>query len=142
VDGPVFRGEQVRFDDVGTIPFDAFGAPGWEPRAQRAAAAQGRAGRPPDAGAATDGMAASDGAAVMAGRAGDAGSLLVGDVPAAGWPDGRKPATGQSGQSAADGPDGHPAGIRQKGRAAGAGQVGARGGGARGRSARRQGHGG
>jgi dihydroorotate dehydrogenase electron transfer subunit len=31
VDGPVFRGEQVRWDDVGTIPFDAFGAPGWEP---------------------------------------------------------------------------------------------------------------
>ncbi len=35
VDGPVFRGEQVRWDDVGTIPFDAFGAPGWEPRARR-----------------------------------------------------------------------------------------------------------
>jgi dihydroorotate dehydrogenase electron transfer subunit len=28
VDGPAFRGERVRFDDVGTIPFDAFGAPG------------------------------------------------------------------------------------------------------------------
>ncbi|WP_283134017.1 dihydroorotate dehydrogenase electron transfer subunit [Rhizohabitans arisaemae] len=28
VDGPVFRGERVRFDDVGTIPFDALGAPG------------------------------------------------------------------------------------------------------------------
>jgi dihydroorotate dehydrogenase electron transfer subunit len=38
-DGPVFRGEQVRWDDVGTIPFDAFGAPGWEPRSRRAAAA-------------------------------------------------------------------------------------------------------
>jgi dihydroorotate dehydrogenase electron transfer subunit len=37
VDGPVFRGEQVRWDDVGTIPFDAFGAPGWEPRPRRAA---------------------------------------------------------------------------------------------------------
>ena len=37
VDGPVFRGEQVRWDDVGTIPFDAFGAPGWEPRSLRAA---------------------------------------------------------------------------------------------------------
>jgi dihydroorotate dehydrogenase electron transfer subunit len=35
VDGPVFRGEQVRWDDIGTIPFDAFGAPGWEPRARR-----------------------------------------------------------------------------------------------------------
>jgi hypothetical protein len=39
VDGPVFRGEQVRWDDVGTIPFGAFGAPGWEPRSRRAAAA-------------------------------------------------------------------------------------------------------
>jgi dihydroorotate dehydrogenase electron transfer subunit len=38
VDGPVFRGEQVRWDDVGTIPFDAFGAPGWEPRTRRAVA--------------------------------------------------------------------------------------------------------
>ena len=27
VDGPVFRGERVRWDDVGTIPFDALGAP-------------------------------------------------------------------------------------------------------------------
>ncbi|PSK96863.1 dihydroorotate dehydrogenase electron transfer subunit [Murinocardiopsis flavida] len=30
VDGPVFRGERVRFDDVGAIPFDALGAPGWK----------------------------------------------------------------------------------------------------------------
>ncbi len=28
VDGPVFRGELVRFEDIGTIPFDALGAPG------------------------------------------------------------------------------------------------------------------
>jgi dihydroorotate dehydrogenase electron transfer subunit len=35
IDGPVFRGEQVRWDDIGTIPFDAFGAPGWEPSARR-----------------------------------------------------------------------------------------------------------
>jgi dihydroorotate dehydrogenase electron transfer subunit len=47
VDGPVFRGEQVRWDDVGTIPFDAFGAPGWEPRSRRAAA--DNAGPPADA---------------------------------------------------------------------------------------------
>ena len=45
-DGPVFRGERVRWDDVGTIPFDAFGAPGWESRrsaqaVQRAQAAAG-----------------------------------------------------------------------------------------------------
>jgi dihydroorotate dehydrogenase electron transfer subunit len=32
VDGPVFRGDQVRWDDAGTIPFDALGAPGWKPR--------------------------------------------------------------------------------------------------------------
>jgi dihydroorotate dehydrogenase electron transfer subunit len=30
-DGPVFRGDLVRWDDVGTIPFDALGAPGWRP---------------------------------------------------------------------------------------------------------------
>lgn len=34
VDGPVFRGDAVRWDEVGTIPFDALGAPGWKPRAQ------------------------------------------------------------------------------------------------------------
>jgi dihydroorotate dehydrogenase electron transfer subunit len=32
VAGPVFRGETVRWDDIGTIPFDALGAPGWNPR--------------------------------------------------------------------------------------------------------------
>jgi dihydroorotate dehydrogenase electron transfer subunit len=32
VDGPVFRGDLVRWDDVGTVPFDALGAPGWKPR--------------------------------------------------------------------------------------------------------------
>jgi len=26
----VFRGDLVRWDDVGTIPFDALGAPGWK----------------------------------------------------------------------------------------------------------------
>jgi dihydroorotate dehydrogenase electron transfer subunit len=34
VDGPVFRGDLVRWDDVGTIPFDALGAPGWQPKRQ------------------------------------------------------------------------------------------------------------
>jgi dihydroorotate dehydrogenase electron transfer subunit len=29
VEGPVFRGDLVRWDDVGTIPFNALGAPGW-----------------------------------------------------------------------------------------------------------------
>jgi dihydroorotate dehydrogenase electron transfer subunit len=33
VDGPVFRGDLVRWDDVGTIPFDALGAPGWKRQA-------------------------------------------------------------------------------------------------------------
>jgi dihydroorotate dehydrogenase electron transfer subunit len=39
VDGPVFRGDLVRWDDVGTIPFDALGAPGWKSRAGAAGAA-------------------------------------------------------------------------------------------------------
>jgi dihydroorotate dehydrogenase electron transfer subunit len=43
VDGPVFRGEQVRWDDAGTIPFDALGAPGWEPRSRRGAGLSGAA---------------------------------------------------------------------------------------------------
>ena len=30
VDGPVFRGDLIRWDDIGTIPFDAVGAPGWK----------------------------------------------------------------------------------------------------------------
>jgi dihydroorotate dehydrogenase electron transfer subunit len=34
VDGPVFRGDLVRWDDVGTVPFDALGAPGWQPHRQ------------------------------------------------------------------------------------------------------------
>jgi dihydroorotate dehydrogenase electron transfer subunit len=50
VDGPVFRGEQVRWDDVGTIPFDAFGAPGWEPRSRRAAQDEAANGRGQDPG--------------------------------------------------------------------------------------------
>ncbi len=33
-DGPVFSGQAVRWDDVGTIPFDALGAPGWRPPGQ------------------------------------------------------------------------------------------------------------
>ncbi|GAB3491391.1 dihydroorotate dehydrogenase electron transfer subunit [Nocardiopsis coralliicola] len=41
-DGPVFRGEQVRFDDVGSIPFDALGAPGWKPQGSAGAGAAGQ----------------------------------------------------------------------------------------------------
>jgi dihydroorotate dehydrogenase electron transfer subunit len=65
VDGPVFLGENVRWDEVGTIPFDAFGAPGWEPRSRRAAALAGAADD-----AARDG--AADGAAGVSGGAGTA----------------------------------------------------------------------
>jgi Iron-sulfur cluster binding domain of dihydroorotate dehydrogenase B len=44
VAGPVFRGEAVRWDDIGTIPFDALGAPGWNPRQH--AGNSGAAARP------------------------------------------------------------------------------------------------
>ncbi len=49
VDGPVFRGDLVRWDDVGTIPFDALGAPGWKPAPARDKPAPARDGseRPP-----------------------------------------------------------------------------------------------
>jgi dihydroorotate dehydrogenase electron transfer subunit len=43
VDGPVFRGDLVRWDDVGTIPFDALGAPGWKPPRPAPAASAGHA---------------------------------------------------------------------------------------------------
>jgi dihydroorotate dehydrogenase electron transfer subunit len=66
VDGPVFRGEQVRWDDVGTIPFDAFGAPGWEPRTRRAAGLS----RPAGAGASAAGASAAGASAAAAGPAG------------------------------------------------------------------------
>ncbi len=66
VDGPVFRGEQVRWDDVGTIPFDAFGAPGWEPRTRRAAGQS----RPAGAGASAGGASAAGASAAAAGPAG------------------------------------------------------------------------
>jgi len=62
VDGPVFRGEQVRWDDVGTIPFDALGAPGWEPRSRRAAGLSGAAPRA-EAGGGPDGRARQQGSA-------------------------------------------------------------------------------
>ena len=35
VDGPVFHGERVRFDDIGTIPADAVGAPELPPAKQK-----------------------------------------------------------------------------------------------------------
>ncbi len=45
VDGPVFRGDLVRWDDVGTIPFDALGAPGWKPPRPSREAPDGRPSR-------------------------------------------------------------------------------------------------
>ena len=132
-DGPVYRGEQIRWDDIGTIPFDAFGAPGWEPRAQRAALAQGRAGHVPGDGSASravdgdgaDGQAGPDSQLTTDAEAEPRHALaarLAGDRDAA--IDGEMTATGGS---PVHGDKGRPA----------AGQLGARG-----KGARRQGHGG
>jgi dihydroorotate dehydrogenase electron transfer subunit len=60
VDGPVFRGDVVRWDDIGTIPFDALGAPGWRPQPEpkaraRAAGRQGQGGGPAASAAAGQG---------------------------------------------------------------------------------------
>jgi dihydroorotate dehydrogenase electron transfer subunit len=141
VDGPVYRGEQVRWDDVGTIPFDAFGAPGWEPRAHRAAQVQSRGGPAAD-GQAADGQAA-DGPTVDGQPAGGhaADGRMLGLSTVAGR-QGDAAAADGTGPPAATGQAGSPAGPGQQGEGAGAGQVGARGGGARSRGARRQGHGG
>ena len=65
VDGPVFRGERVRWDEVGTIPFDAFGAPGWESRAGRGSGALGGAAGGPPGGT---GVAAGGGRGAGRGR--------------------------------------------------------------------------
>jgi dihydroorotate dehydrogenase electron transfer subunit len=65
-DGPVFRGEQIRWDDIGTIPFDAFGAPGWEPRPGGGAGGPGGAGGSRAAGG--SGGSGGPGAAAAGGR--------------------------------------------------------------------------
>ena len=67
VDGPVFRGDQVRWDDVGTIPFDALGAPGWKPRPGAAGGAAGAAGVSGSPGAAGGGSGAAGGGSGAAG---------------------------------------------------------------------------
>jgi dihydroorotate dehydrogenase electron transfer subunit len=118
VDGPVFRGEQVRWDDIGTIPFDAFGAPGWEPRPRRMAQArsgtgQVTTGRPADS--AADGSSGD-------GTAGEAGG----------------PALPTDGPDEAATADGAPAHGQPKDRPVKA--AAAKAAGARGRAARRQGH--
>jgi dihydroorotate dehydrogenase electron transfer subunit len=76
VDGPVFRGESVRWDDIGTIPFDAFGAPGWEPRSRRAAQLQ----RPSD----HEGNGARTGSGSHSVTGGQSGGQPAGGQPAAG----------------------------------------------------------
>jgi dihydroorotate dehydrogenase electron transfer subunit len=84
VDGPVFRGESVRWDDIGTIPFDAFGAPGWEPRSRRAAHLQ----RPPDH--------EGNGVGTGLGSGGAESAQSVGGKSAGGKPAGGRPAAGHT----------------------------------------------
>ncbi|PZS39396.1 MAG: hypothetical protein DLM62_08490, partial [Pseudonocardiales bacterium] len=57
---PVFRGDTVRWDEIGTIPFDALGAPGWNPRQH---AGSGGAGASPGRPAAASPAAGSSRAA-------------------------------------------------------------------------------
>jgi dihydroorotate dehydrogenase electron transfer subunit len=146
VDGPVYRGEQVRWDDIGTIPFDAFGAPGWEPRAHRAAAVQGRGGQAPGGGEGSTRVPAAGAA-----TGGQAAGLQAPDADSAHGPkrsadaapdDPLAAAMEQQGQSAATGQPGQPVVASLTGEPAGAGGGSARGGSARGGSARRQSHGG
>jgi len=70
VDGPVFHGDLVRWDDIGTIPFDALGAPGWNPRRQEQPAPSR-----PDAGGGPgrDGPAAGTEPPARAARSGEQG---------------------------------------------------------------------
>ena len=70
VDGPVFRGEAVRWADVGTIPFDALGAPGWKPR--RDAGRRGGPAGAPGPGTAGGGPAAGRAGGPAGGRTGGA----------------------------------------------------------------------
>jgi dihydroorotate dehydrogenase electron transfer subunit len=87
VDGPVFRGDQIRWDDIGTIPFDAFGAPGWEPRPGRPAAG---------------GQTTASGATAAGGPGGPGGPAGPGGQAAAGGDAGTGRAAGPGGQAAAD----------------------------------------
>jgi hypothetical protein len=71
VAGPVFRGDTVRWDEIGTIPFDALGAPGWNPRQHAGSGASGAGpGRPAGASPAPG---SSRAAAAPAGANGAAG---------------------------------------------------------------------
>jgi dihydroorotate dehydrogenase electron transfer subunit len=88
MDGPVFRGESVRWDDVSTIPFDAFGAPGWEPRSRRAAELRNGQARGGD-----NRGADNRGGEIRASRAG-AGRAQPGGEPDRGQPGRRDAADG------------------------------------------------
>ena len=124
MDGPVFRGESVRWDDVGTIPFDAFGAPGWEPRSRRAAQFQnGRSlGSDVSGSAFSDSAAGGRGAGGRGAGGGGAGGGGAGGggagAASSGAPagrDGRK-AHGTNGQpEQGDGAGGRPAGRQSHG---------------------------
>jgi dihydroorotate dehydrogenase electron transfer subunit len=71
VAGPVFRGDTVRWDEIGTIPFDALGAPGWNPRQHGGSGAAGASpGRPA---AASPAAGSSRAASAPAGANGAAG---------------------------------------------------------------------
>jgi hypothetical protein len=90
VDGPVFRGEQVRWDDVGTIPFDAFGAPGWEPRSRRAAQGHGAGSGAADSSAAPGGSTANGSSGGERARSA-ADQPRKGEASRGGPPDGGRP---------------------------------------------------
>jgi dihydroorotate dehydrogenase electron transfer subunit len=122
IDGPVYRGEAIRWDDVGTIPFDAFGAPGWEPRSRRAVLM--RTGRP----AARESLAAlgngaavgqrsdasADGVATVTSAAGVKGASGVSaPAGAGGAADGRELITGE--RRGGDRPAARPAGRQRRG---------------------------
>ena len=89
VGGPVFRGETVRWDDIGTIPFDALGAPGWNPRQHPGGGAADPAGR--GSPGSRDGTRAPDGAGWLRaagsnGSAGPAGAAGAGHTGPEGPP--------------------------------------------------------
>ncbi|HTA08087.1 MAG TPA: hypothetical protein VK836_06245, partial [Streptosporangiaceae bacterium] len=88
-------GESVRWDDVGTIPFDAFGAPGWEPRSRRAAQLQNPG--QPDHG----GNGAGNGLGRLTTAADDATGGPATGGPAAGGPTGGGATGGSPGQGKA-----------------------------------------
>jgi len=74
VAGPVFRGDTVRWDDVGTIPFDALGAPGWNPRPSAAARASANTASPTGPGASSSSPSGNSRIASTRGDSGNTGN--------------------------------------------------------------------